>query len=211
MKPLTLITAVFAAGAVWIVYAYGRQYAIEYSSGDQSNDPTQAGQMNSPIDDLQAQLDAAGVTLQVSTAQALANQNAFLSTIGYSEGADYNVLYGGSTFSDFSTHPNQAITAGNYTSTAAGRYQILYKTWLYLSQKLGLSDFSPATQDAMALELISEKGALTDVQNGDFATAISKCAKTWASLPGSPYGQPTHSLATLQTAFTGAGGTVLQG
>ena len=206
MKSSTLGVTLFAAACVFLVYRYSQQYAIALTSGDPSNDPTQAGQMNSPLDDLSAAVDGsdAGST---SADQVAANQAAFLATIGYSEGADYNVLYGGGTFSDYSTHPNQAVTAGNYTSTAAGKYQILYKTWLYLSAKLGLSDFSPATQDAMALELISEKGALGDVQAGRFATAVGKCAKTWASLPGSPYGQPTHPLATLATAYTSAGGS----
>jgi lysozyme len=207
MKPSTLGLSLFSIGAVYIVYSYAQQLALNVSSGDNSNDPTQAGQMNSPLDTIQAAIDSAtsgGVT--VDTNQAQVNQAAFLTTIGYSEGADYGTLYGGGTFSDFSTHPNISVTAGNYISTAAGKYQILYKTWLYLSQKLGLTDFSPATQDAMALELISEKGALDDVQNGNFSSAIAKCAKTWASLPGSPYGQPTHDIETLASAYTGAGG-----
>ncbi len=209
MKPANFAVAVFAVVAVYLVYSYGAALAISATSGDPSNDPSQDGQMNNPIDDLQAAITNASSSVTVAQDQATANTNAFLSMIGYSEGADYNVLYGGSTFSDFSTHPNQAITAGNYTSTAAGKYQILYKTWLYLSQKLGLTDFSPATQDAMCIELITEKGALADVQNGNFSSAVAKCAKTWASLPGSPYGQPTHDIATLASVYESAGGTSL--
>ena len=209
MKLSTIGITLFAAAAVYLVYQYAQQYATAISSGDPTNDPTQSGQMNTPIDDLQAAVsNATSDGVSVNATQASANQTAFLATIGYSEGADYNVLYGGGTFDDYSTHPNQAVTAGNYTSTAAGRYQILYKTWLYLCTKLGVSDFSPATQDAMALELIAEKGAADDLQNGAFASAVAKCAKTWASLPGSPYGQPTHDIATLTSAYTGAGGTV---
>ena len=204
MKKLVLYSAC-AGVAVVAVYAY---YAMQYASTDPTNDPAQAGQLNSPLDDLTAAMDNATDTSSATdAATAQANETAFLATIAYSEGADYNVLYGGGTFDDYSTHPNQAVTAGGWTSTAAGRYQILYKTWQYLCTKLGLSDFSPATQDAMALELIAEKAALSDVQAGNFADAVAKCAKTWASLPGSPYGQPTHPLSTLATVYASNGGT----
>jgi hypothetical protein len=30
---------------------------------------------------------------------------------------------------------------------------------------------------------------------GDWTTALERCNREWASLPGSPYGQPTKSLA----------------
>lgn len=67
-----------------------------------------------------------------------------------SKGA-YNVMYGGSTFSDFSWHPNIThYTKEGDPSTAAGRYQFIYSTWMRAANALGLTDFSPASQDKAA-------------------------------------------------------------
>lgn len=148
-----------------------------------------------------------------------ANERAFLDMLAVSEGTSgrgdngYNVLFGGGLVSDYSDHPRQLITRTfssglTVTSSAAGRYQFLSKTWSYLASRLALSDFSPASQDAAAIELIRERGALADVHAGRFVAAVDKLATTWASLPGSPYGQPTHSLDTLAADFTAAGGTI---
>lgn len=138
------------------------------------------------------------------------NIQAFLKTIRYAEGTSgvdgYRKLYGGKLFNDFSKHPNIAITAGGWTSTAAGAYQFLFKTWKRISLKLGLTDFSPESQDRGAIELIREKNALNDVVNGDFETAINKIRKIWASMPGAGYGQPEKSLATLKQKYASFGG-----
>ena len=141
-----------------------------------------------------------------------ANMRAFLWMIRVGEGTanarGYNTLYGGGQFTDLSKHPNKAITAGNYTSTAAGAYQFLYKTWKEVSAKLGLTDFSPQSQDIAAVEKIRERGAYDLVIAGKLQEAIAKCAKEWASLPGSPYGQPTRTLAQATTSYKSAGGTL---
>jgi lysozyme len=91
-------------------------------------------------------------------------------------------------------------------SSAAGAYQILARTWDGVRAKLGLPDFSPASQDAAAVELIRQRGALADVRAGRFAVAVDKCKKEWASLPGAGYGQPENSLARLQNAYVSSGG-----
>src|SRR5262245_12539239 len=79
------------------------------------------------------------------------NLKAFLAMIRYSEGTfskdGYRKLYGGGLFTDFSNHPNTPITKWGITSTAAGAYQILVRTWQELQSKLKLTDFSPANQD----------------------------------------------------------------
>jgi len=148
------------------------------------------------------------------------NRTAFLSMIGQSEvgaaligetDSGYNVLCGATpnnplTFSDYSTHPNILNLA--FDSTAAGLYQINHPTWLTLCKQTGLSDFSPATQDAMAIQLITNKGALADVDAGNFAAAVQACGPVWASLGYNNYGQPTNQLATLQAWYQAAGGTV---
>jgi muramidase (phage lysozyme) len=147
------------------------------------------------------------------------NLSAFLSMVAACEGTGdcYNALFGYTpsntrVFSNnYATHPNvkmpftQTDGTQNY-STAAGRYQILYPTFKALSTKLGTTDFSPATQDAMASELIAEDGAMSDVKNGDLQSAIDKCSRTWASLPASTYPQPMRSMAFAVAAFQSAGG-----
>lgn len=127
-------------------------------------------------------------------------QRALLDTIAGPESAGrYDVIYGGKRFSDFSKHPNQAVqirTGPNAksTSSAAGRYQFLNSTWEEQAKKLGLKDFTPASQDAAAWNLAQEVykqktgGDLNQVlRSGDPAAigAVGKnLAGTWTSLPG---------------------------
>ncbi|WAL85250.1 glycoside hydrolase family 104 protein [Pandoraea sp. XJJ-1] len=143
---------------------------------------------------------------------AQTNRAAFLAMIRYSEGATYNTLFGGGTFDSYADHPRQYITltvgGKPLTSSAAGAYQFLARTWDALASKLGLSDFSPANQDAAAIELIREAGALANVDAGQFSVAVQKCRHIWASLPGAGYGQPERTLASLQSVYENAGGVV---
>lgn len=123
---------------------------------------------------------------------------AFLALIRKTEGAGYSTLFGGGAFAGFADHPRQRISrplGGRLlTSTAAGAYQFLSRTWDECAAACGLKDFSPASQDTAALFLIDRREALEDVLAGDWQSAIGKCNKEWASLPGSPYGQPTHPM-----------------
>jgi lysozyme len=164
-------------------------------------------------------VDQAEATLQDITDMASApnqleeqNVSAFLWTVRVSEGTDsidgYSMLVGGGHFDSFADHPRVLVELPNLgiKSSAAGAYQILRRTWDGLRDKLGLVDFSPASQDAAAVELIRQRGALADVRAGRFADAIDKCKKEWASLPGAGYGQRENSLARLQDAFVTAGG-----
>lgn len=127
------------------------------------------------------------------------NVQAFLALIRHCEGAGYTTLFGGESFEDFSQHPNKAIRkqlGGEWlTSTAAGAYQFLKRTWDECAKALELEDFSPPNQDRAALYLIERRRALPAVMEGDWTTALERCNREWASLPGSPYGQPTKSLA----------------
>lgn len=143
---------------------------------------------------------------------AASNVRAFLDMIAYSEGTKgvgddgYNQLFGYSTFDSYADHPRKYIPFRNTTTSAAGRYQILARTWDGVRGKLGLPDFSPASQDAAAVELIRERGALGDVQAGRTVQAINKVAKVWASLPGAGYNQPERKLSALLSAYASAGG-----
>ena len=52
-------------------------------------------------------------------------------------------------------------------STGAGRYQLLSCWWDAYRKQLGLKDFSPKSQDAVALQQIKERGALPMIDRGD--------------------------------------------
>jgi muramidase (phage lysozyme) len=70
----------------------------------------------------------------------------------------YNVIHGGSTFDDYSKHPNVKIPIGDGNwSTAAGRYQFIYDTWMEAKEALGLTDFSPESQDRAAIWLAKQR------------------------------------------------------
>lgn len=132
---------------------------------------------------------------------------AFLDTIRYGEGtADaggYSRIVGGGSFADFSDHPRRAVYLPKYGiySTAAGAYQIIVPTWDRIKAKLGLTDFTPASQDRAALELIREKGAIEDVRAGNFETAVAKVRKVWASMPGAGYGQAEIAMAKYKAIY----------
>lgn len=148
----------------------------------------------------------------MSTLNTNKNVQAFLMMIRRCEGTagpeGYRMMFTGKLFYSYADHPNQKNTANGLSSTAAGAYQFIYATWKRLQLTLGLDDFSPASQDAAAVELIREKGALEDVEAGRLDAAFLKLNKTWASLPGSPYGQPTKTATAAAAYFTQAGGQI---
>ena len=75
-------------------------------------------------------------------------------------------------------------------------------------KQLGLKDFSPKSQDAVALQQIKERGALPMIDRGDIRQAIDRCSNIWASLPGAGYGRLEHKADSLIAKFKEAGGTV---
>jgi muramidase (phage lysozyme) len=144
------------------------------------------------------------------------NIAAFLDVIAYAEGTRdrYNVMFTFATFSSYADHPRQRNCSGKLCSTAAGRYQFLSTTWDPLAKALGLRDFSPLSQDKAVMELIRRSGgyqAVADASNyQSFTAALAKLNRVWASLPGSPYGQPVRSTAALWEKFQQARATYPQ-
>lgn len=156
---------------------------------------------------------------QIAWTDAAPYQKALLNTIaGPESGGRYDVIYGGGKFSDFSHHPNQAVriqtgpNAGR-TSSAAGKYQFLGSTYEDQAKKLGLTDFSPASQDKAAWNLAAEtykaktgQDLATVLQSGD-ENAIAGVGKVlnpiWTSLPGGiEQGTNTNRfVATYQRAL----------
>ena len=82
-------------------------------------------------------------------------------------------------------------------STASGRYQLILSTWRAYKEQLSLADFSPAAQDAVAAEIVSERGAAEMLAAGNIEGAIAACSNIWASFPGNDYGQGGKSMAAL--------------
>jgi muramidase (phage lysozyme) len=120
------------------------------------------------------------------------NVQAFLSTLARAEGATYDSLYGDRlegrrrSFSDFSRYPRTYAQNRKLTNHPAGRYQITPDTYRSLSQKLGLSDFSPRTQDLMAAQLLVQRGAMPHLLAGNFDAALAPAAQEWRALPQGP-------------------------
>ena len=113
----------------------------------------------------------------------------------------YDVIVGGElllitpiTLANLSLNPK-------LKSTGAGRYQLLSRWWDAYRKQLGLKDFSPKSQDAVALQQIKERGALPMIDRGDIRQAIDRCSNIWASLPGAGYGQFEHKADSLIAKF----------
>ena len=64
-------------------------------------------------------------------------------------------------------------------------------------EQLKLNDFSPESQDIIAIQQIKEKKALLDIENNDIESAINKCSNIWASFPGGGYNQPQRNINLL--------------
>ncbi len=150
-------------------------------------------------------------------------RQAFLDMIAYSElgpkllalsDNGYNVIVGSTPakpilFSGYSDHPRKVIQLRpTLASSAAGRYQLLARYFDAYKRQLGLPDFSPASQDAIALQQIRERGALNYVDAGQVAQAIDLVKNIWASLPGAGYGQHENLFVELRAAFVDAGGVL---
>jgi len=156
------------------------------------------------------------------------NISAFLDVLAWSElGADYlkrsddgyNVIVTGidgelELFTEYSRHPfengrkSKVINSKGLTSNASGRYQQMLKDWPHYKALLKLPDFSPISQDLVAMQHIRECRALPDVLAGRIETAIAKCRNIWASLPGAGYGQREHRLEDLLKQYRLAGGVM---
>ncbi|WP_312976093.1 glycoside hydrolase family 24 protein [Atlantibacter hermannii] len=149
-------------------------------------------------------------------------RKAFLDMLAWSEGTDkpgqptrnrgYDVIVGGTLFNNYADHPRKMIDLPRLRikSTAAGRYQLLARYWDAYRRQLGLKDFSPASQDAVALQQIKERRALELIDSGNIRQAIDRCSNIWASLPGAGYGQYEHKVEDLLKKFREAGGFVVE-
>lgn len=142
----------------------------------------------------------------------------FLSLIAWSEGTStssitkdngYDIIvsgiHGPNRFDDYSDHPfapqfNRAPVVCNHAtppllSDASGRYQLMREWWIGrpghpgYKAMLNLPDFGHKSQDAVAVQQISEHNALHLIAAGEIQAAITACSNIWASFPGNGYGQ----------------------
>jgi lysozyme len=212
--PLYIVAAGTLAAAAYVLWA-NQSAAVVYTGDTADGTDSGASDSGASFDFNDIGSSVSNIFTSVSSAVSNPNVQAFLALIRTGEGTTgpngYRTLFGGGLFNDYSRHPNIAVTRGALTSTAAGAYQILYRTWVPTAAAYGLTDFSPASQDVAAVALIKGRGALADVIAGRFDTAIAKCNKEWASLPGSPYGQPTLTLDRAHAVLVMAGGNQTDG
>jgi muramidase (phage lysozyme) len=219
------ITTALAVGLV--AAARYRADLVDYIGTSDTVEADDGGlEVNADVTSVQAllsQLDFMSDTTMTTNVQA------FLAMLRKSEGTagpdGYRTLFGGSKFSGWADHPRVAKQftdkAGRRLWTsAAGAYQFMaispipgggstkVNTWDRLKAKLGLDDFSPASQDAAAVELLNECGALAKINAGDFPSAVNAARRIWASLPGAGYAQNEQSLSNVQTWYVQAGGTL---
>jgi muramidase (phage lysozyme) len=207
LKTVLLLAAVLAVAYI-AAQASAPQAAYE--------DADLPDQQTTLLEDVEIAMDPSTYTpVGVPPIAEADNTRAFLDMLAYSEGTDgpdgYRTMFGGRLFDSYADHPRQYFPftdgAGRQLKTsAAGRYQFLARTWDGLRSKLGLPDFGPASQDAAALELVRQRGALNDVKAGRITEACAKCAPIWASLPGAGYSQPERKITSLLAAYRTAGG-----
>lgn len=168
-------------------------------------------------------------------------QRALLDTIGWSEGTfnRYDRVVDGELVSDpnfqhrkegkinvftsYSSHPRILIKfkSGECTgdpltsacSTAAGRYQFLYRLYEQLKAR-GLfgTGFNPKEQDKAALQLIADLGITPETlkkawSENAFVPVWDRTAQVWASFPSSAhggksvFGQGSRSASSLQEKY----------
>lgn len=220
---VVLGVAVIATGVLLASRQFANMQA--QADADQGDGSTALDYLN-PIGAIERQIDGINVERDMSES----NVSAFLDLIAYAEGTagrgdGYRICYGyRHTIKNLSDHPaitgewkgeklSDALCKGaglkpGCVSTAAGRYQLIRPTWAACKRALGLSDFSPTSQDAAAVYLIRQRGAIEDVRAGRVAEAVEKCRREWASLPGAGYGQGERKLSQLVAAFQDAGGVL---
>ena len=120
-----------------------------------------------------------------------------------------DVIVGGELFTDYSDHPRKLVTLNpKLKSTGAGRYQLLSPLVGCHRKQLGLKDFSPKSQDAVALQQIKERGALPMIDRGDIRQAIDRCAAISGLHCRALVMVTEHKADSLIAKFKEAGGTV---
>lgn len=121
----------------------------------------------------------------------------------------YDVIVGGELFIDYFDYFCKFVMLNlKFKLIGAGCYQLFFCWWDAYRKQLGLKDFFLKSQDAVALQQIKERGALSMIDCGDICQAIDRCSNIWALLLGAGYGQFEHKADSLIAKFKEAGGMV---
>ena len=114
----------------------------------------------------------------------------------------YDVIVGGSWYWLLRS-PSQTCHAKRNSNQQARRtLPASSRWWDAYCKQLGLKDFSPKSQDAVALQQIKERGALLWlIVVTIIRQAIDRCSNIWASLPGAGYSQFEHKADSLIAKF----------
>lgn len=204
MRPVVLAAVASAAGfAIWAMW---QAAAMDAEAAADVAEEDQGGVLDDAVETVKSMMTGNDEAL------ASGNVQAFLMLIRSGESsarqdAYQMIVYGNNpgpaTFSSFANHPRVKKPtkdgSGRVTS-AAGAYQITATTWDDLGGIGRYGDFSPASQDRAAVDLIRRRGALSDVLNGRWRAAVRKLRQEWTSLPGAAeqgYGMD-RALAVLQ-------------
>ena len=127
------------------------------------------------------------------TSVSMTNWEPLKSTVALSEGTlnedgtiAYNKFYGGGQFNSFDKHPGIVNTTASGSSAAAGGFQFLPGTWNGVAAKLKLPDFSPASQDKAAIQLVKDRDVdpfakITTLSQ--FKNTLHKLSPEWAGIP----------------------------
>lgn len=158
--------------------------------------------------------DGSGAPLVATDLPAEASR--ILPAIASGESPDYNVRYtpaGGTQFASYDRHPNISEPGPEGPSTAAGRYQFTKTTWDRAANALGLTDFSPESQDRAAwwnaqrvyAANTNGRNLQADIAEGGHESGIRTALKDeWTSLR-SDKGANTF-MGMLRGAGSGAAG-----
>ena len=220
MRAVALVMLVAAAGALaWV--AMPSQAAQVPSDAPAADDPWGFGELFA----FEADAGQQGGDADYNVAAFLAMLRMAEGTAG--EPDPYRVCFAKShTVQSFKDHPKlsgewagQSLSDGmcrragfspGCVSTAAGAYQLIAPTWDRARKALRLSSFEPANQDAAAVWLLDQAGALGHVKAGRVreALAIKGVQDQWASLPGNYAGQGQRPMGSLLAWFQSSGGNL---
>lgn len=148
------------------------------------------------------------VPVGTTDVKALVNDyriRAALNTIAWAEGtyyshsSGYGMLFGGGEFNFNKPHPNIHFPFRGTTTTAAGRYQFLNKTWYVLQGDKPMTRFN---QDAAAVMLLQQCKVVDKILSGDTSWINDpRVGGIWASFPNNTYRQRPKSYSQLVKVY----------
>jgi muramidase (phage lysozyme) len=96
--------------------------------------------------------------------------------MNYDEGSNFIKI------DDLTDHPQRILPGGS--SSASGRYQFMSPDWATTKKAVGVSDFTPESQDIAAVHLLRSRNRIVEAILADnILEAIQRASGTWASFP----------------------------